>query len=362
MRHLATAGIATLLFGLAGMLVWLVMTDAQRSEVLAYLQGQASKPVVQVEDGASPAEADPRMEAIVTPRWICADRSLPTTAVEIPKAYRWTNADGGIEFGDSPPPGVDARAVGESIAAREQFARATFEDRGIRDGASLRSGFTSDAAAIGRLLREQLALDVRQIDVHLVLHRAGQTIELADGRAARHTAGVYRHGRNVIEIREQRHFEATRAVARHETSHAVLAAIVGTSPPWLNEGLAEVVEAMTLSGQARILVPNDDHVRRVHTVGPGDTLADLLRMDRSTWASLPVQRTYARAWSLMHFLMGHAEGRTLVSTLLERQRSRRCRSIDSLALVEQQWPGGVRALERAWMARRRSGDWPTLTF
>ncbi|HSG91681.1 MAG TPA: DUF4124 domain-containing protein [Pseudomonadales bacterium] len=354
-----------------GLFCWWEMTDAQRREVLAWI-GSAitldAAPPPQVLTLPGDAEAPPQRSYATTayglPARLCRDWSRPTTAVEKAPIYRWTDPDGRVQFGDRPPAGVTAQDMNALLGASEQFARTSFVDRGVRLGPQLSSVFPTDAAAVGRILRLELGLAVRQIDVRLTLEPPGQALS-GEGLSGRHAVGLYTHGRREIAVQEQSTLARTRAIARHETSHAMLAALYGPTPPWINEGLAEVAESLELAGQMRSPQVNHGHAQVLRSAARGlgaGSLETLLTMDARTWKDLPTAQTYAPAWALVHLLMETGAGRRVLKAVLTAQAAAPCQVIDSGRIIDRDWPGGTRALERAWLSRMRSSSWQALHF
>lgn len=360
------------------LLCWQVMTNDQRREFLTSIGvagsvEKATLPTVHDPTVRDPAAAttEPRepvsqqpTTAYGHPESLCRDWSRPTTEVDRAPIYRWTDANGRLRFGDRPPPGVPAERMNERLPAPEQFARPSFVDRGTRFGPQLSSVYPADAAAVGRVLRTALGLPVRQIDVKLTLAPAGQAL-VGEGFSGGHLVGLYIHGQREIAVQEQASLASTRVVARHETSHAMLAALYGPTPPWINEGLAELAGALEQAGQMRSIQVNLGHAQRLRflaTQYEAGSLARLLTMDAPTWKSLPLTQTYAPAWALAHLLMESDAGRGVLKAVLAAQLETPCRAIDSVRIIDRYWPGGARALEQAWIARMRSGSWQALNF
>ena len=60
--------------------------------------------------------------------------------------------------------------------------------------------------------------------------------------------------------------------------------------------------------------------------------------------------------------MESSTGREVISALLVAQGEAPCRPIDSMAIIDEAWPGGAAALERSWLARLSGARWAPITF
>jgi len=357
----------------SALLVWLVMSERQREDLLASLGllALATQAFTPAEIGLRTDSGQPPLEATEgsvpgadgTPRSLCRVRVRALTDVEDEGIYRWEDESGRTVFGDQPPPGTTARRMSE-YENEEQFSRIRFKDHGDRFGPGLKSAFPGDAGAIARLLHSELDLPIRQVDVTVTLEPSDIRLSQRDG-AGRHTAGLYRSGARGVFVKEQRTFAATRSTARHEASHAMLAAMYGPTPTWLNEGLAEVMSTLSVSGQLATLNVDRQHAAGLKALAPqfrAGSLRSLLSLDGRAWRETPVTKSYGASWALMHLLMESRNGRRVISALLAAQGATPCQAIDSMAIIDQTWPGGAAALERSWLARMRGGAWGPVSF
>ena len=374
MRTVRTILLYLLLTLASAGLVWLVMSERQREEFLAAvgLLELATNTFTPAEIGlrsdfgtapAAPAAHALGTGAYGTPRSMCRDRSRHITEVDPEGIYSREDNNGRPIFGDRPPPGVPARRMSE-YDADEQFSTVRFTDRGKRFGARLKSVYPGDARSVARVLRSALALPIRQVDVTVTIEPPGTRLTPEDGQS-RHLAGLYRSGARAIFVKEQGTFAGTRSTARHETSHAMLAAMYGPTPTWLNEGLAEVMSILKVSGQLATLEVDRQHAAllkvRAAEFRPG-SLRALLNLDGRSWLATSFTRSYGASWSLVHLLMESSTGREVISALLVAQGEAPCRPIDSMAIIDEAWPGGAAALERSWLARLSGARWAPITF
>jgi hypothetical protein len=59
---------------------------------------------------------------------------------------------------------------------------------------------------------------------------------------------------------------------------------------------------------------------------------------------------------LVYFLMGSDTGRAVMSKLLDQMAANRCRHPDLCALLDQEYPGGIVGLEKAWSGWLLEGE------
>jgi hypothetical protein len=297
----------------------------------------------------------------------CRPPTLATTDVARQRLYQWRDAEGRVVFGDRPPEDAVARNLSPAYAPGEQFARVTVTNEGSRFAGDLESVIGNDVEHMGRMLRDALQVPVRQIHLNMTLYPSAEVLrEHHDvSRLYRNLAGLYQQGRNAVSVADLRDFDATRRLARHEASHALLAGVYGPTPVWLNEGLAEVLSMLAVAGQTRSLDVHERHARNLQVTfrawRPG-ALQTLLAMQPADWGRYEAIDTYAPSWALVYDLLSDAAGRTTLQAVLEAQLASPCSVLDSVSLIDTTFPGGVRALEQRWQQRMRDGGWQALWF
>ena len=187
------------------------------------------------------------------------------------------------------------------------------------------------------------------------------------------------------------------ANAFHEISHLVTAWHLGSSPPWLNEGIAEYFETMSfepgavengyfqstdfqgtdfessysqssysqssysqssyfqssyfqskeIAGERARFKPSRAHLDLLRAQGPVP-LDELLGIAGRDWTAEAPHRRYASAWSLIAFLMDSSPGRETLQALVRQAHAQRRAPAADLAPPLATYPGGRQALEAAW--------------
>ncbi|MBQ4875762.1 DUF1570 domain-containing protein [Pseudoalteromonas luteoviolacea] len=139
--------------------------------------------------------------------------------------------------------------------------------------------------------------------------------------------GVYFGIRNTALL-EQRSYEATMRTAVHEAVHAINQAVIGYSPRWLNEGLAEYFESIDVSMQVG-KVSSFDHVSRNGSL-QGQVMSPHQLMEAETkWRSLKPDILYRSSWAFVHFLMSSSHGKVSLKQLMLLEQSEPCGVLDS---------------------------------
>jgi hypothetical protein len=144
---------------------------------------------------------------------------------------------------------------------------------------------------------------------------------------------------------------SARATAFHELSHLMTAWFLGSTPAWLNEGLAEHFETFVPGGK-RAFVSYTGHLAVLAREG-ALPLETLLGLSRRQFTVEEAARRYASAWSLVAFMLDDAQARAVLDTLLQGFYSGRCDDTDAQALQARaldSYPGGATALDAAWQA------------
>ncbi|MCZ7645439.1 MAG: hypothetical protein M5U26_09175 [Planctomycetota bacterium] len=111
------------------------------------------------------------------------------------------------------------------------------------------------------------------------------------------------------------HPAAMRARLRHAVANALLHAWIAEPPPWLAEGLGEVLEDAELDAQGNLVLgPARGHVRdyrkRILEAQPSPyvPLKELVRLQGSDWTAQPLLH-YTEAWAFARFLLTDARMR-----------------------------------------------------
>ncbi|MEX2366845.1 MAG: DUF1570 domain-containing protein, partial [Pseudohongiellaceae bacterium] len=163
------------------------------------------------------------------------------------------------------------------------------------------------------------------------------------------TGGYYSSGNNTAVTYRYAEDEMTLAVARHEAVHVILYGMLGITPMWLNEGLAEYFEQLSISSQYSRIDSNERWLAMARAAVDGGYPArfrDFLSLSNKQWNAEFVESNYALAGSFVYFLMESRQGRTALSAIMGELAKNYCRSVNSVGIFEQRYPGGLVQLRR----------------
>ena len=135
--------------------------------------------------------------------------------------------------------------------------------------------------------------------------------------------GFYSHGNNQAYLLF-RNNERTMRTAAHEATHAVNRAIIGYTPRWLNEGLAEYSEFIRVVGNSAKVYPNSDWTSKSIISKQPLPLTELFSASSSQWNSDLRQRLYATSWAFIYFMMEHPQRKSLLAKLIKIEQQNLC--------------------------------------
>jgi hypothetical protein len=165
------------------------------------------------------------------------------------------------------------------------------------------------------------------------------------------TSGFYRMRDNeAVVLYSPYRRQDTLATTLHELSHLFTAWHLGSTPAWLNEGLAEHFETLNRRGE---FYRSAEHIVVLRRDGP-TPLETLLTLRRSEFARQEPRRHYASAWALVTFLLENENGRATLEGLLREAHTQRCATARTQLAGLHAYPGGIDSLENDWAAWVRS--------
>ncbi|TGD72559.1 DUF1570 domain-containing protein [Mangrovimicrobium sediminis] len=278
-------------------------------------------------------------------------RQTPTS----PPVYRWVDDQGQTHLSETPPRSYIPTVLDATGAERDFSYEILSEDTlPAQFETHLRTGAKRIYDTWHFFLGEQ-----RLQQAHIRLQVIGDAARYAAVQAqvwpdSQPTIGFYSPLRNTayVSFDAQRPGEAMRT-AYHEISHLVSANLLGPTPPWLNEGLAEYFETMRVRGEGARFVLDRAHLQLLRRNGV-PALDDLLTKDRQAWHTQRRARNYAAAWSLVHFLMQDNAGRYALKELIEQIHANFCRPFSARLALYSAYPGGTARLESEWRSWLRS--------
>lgn len=257
----------------------------------------------------------------------CIDLSAGAiTRVPDTSVYRWVDEKGQNHFADREPDSAMLTEVIRLGGERDQYF-----DLDIRSlSALVPQGFRGQVELRANKAYEMLAGLVSELQ----RNKVSLNIVLAEGRpefeayaenigyfGAANTTGFYRMGNNQAVVLMSSDTNQALNVATHESVHVINAGLYGLTPRWLNEGLADYLEGMKLSGQVMEIFWGSN--------GPVEIddliyLGELVSATDQDWNGPLRQKLYASSRAFVYFLLSTSEGRAWLSDYLTLKSSRVC--------------------------------------
>lgn len=152
-------------------------------------------------------------------------------------------------------------------------------------------------------------------------------------------------------------------ITLHEATHAMVAAMFGDIPIWLNEGMAGFFEKMVITGeQTYTFATNDEHLQLLrHSRLP--SLRSHFAQTHADWNHINnSDLNYAIDWSLIFYLMSRSDGRQFLRYMLDDMAVNYCQRFDALSFINNHYAGGLNQLEANWRQWLKTAPSGTVTF
>jgi hypothetical protein len=148
------------------------------------------------------------------------------------------------------------------------------------------------------------------------------------------TPGFYSHATNEAHLllNDQ---AATMRTAIHEATHAINSGILGKTPKWLNEGLAEYSESIEVNGQSSKVYPNKSWTNNSQLSKQLLPLSTLFLAKEKEWNSSLKHRLYATSWAFVYFMMEQPNRKAILAKLIKNEQQNLCNIIDKNKIEQQ---------------------------
>jgi len=197
---------------------------------------------------------------------------------------------------------------------------------------------------------------LKKVDINLRVYRSKPAFEQVKKQhhmsSADNINGFYSHGNNQAYLLFRSN-ERTMRTAAHEATHAINRAIIGYSPRWLNEGLAEYSEFIQVVGNSATVYPNTDWTKKYYLSKPLLPLHTLFSANNNQWRVGLKQRLYATSWAFVYFMMEHPQRKAILAKLIKGEQKNLCNIIDRNK-VEQQLEVPLNVLQRQFLRWSKS--------
>lgn len=171
------------------------------------------------------------------------------------------------------------------------------------------------------------------------------------------SSGAFVPAQHTIYVRMQADEEVAFSILRHEITHALIHERVGDLPVPLNEGLAEYFRRYHAAGMGGQIDMAADHDGLISAAPAGDgseELVELMALAGTDFYGEDRDRRYLRAYALIALLMRDTAGTAALHGLLARQQAEPCVPVRAEAILEESYPGGLRALAADWASFLRN--------
>ena len=148
------------------------------------------------------------------------------------------------------------------------------------------------------------------------------------------TLGFYSHASNEAYLLLTDKASTIRT-ATHEATHAINRGIIGRTPKWLNEGLAEYSEYIEVNGQSTKVYPNNNWTRKARLSKQLLPLSTLFLAKEKEWDSGLKHRLYATSWAFVYFMMEQPNRKAILAKLIKSEQQNRCDIIDKNKIEQQ---------------------------
>jgi hypothetical protein len=168
---------------------------------------------------------------------------------------------------------------------------------------------------------------LKKVDINLRIYQSKVAFEQVKKQHNMSNAdninGFYSHGNNQAYLL-LRNNERTMRTAAHEATHAVNRAIIGYTPRWLNEGLAEYSEFIEVVGNSAKVYPNSDWTNNNIISKKLLPLTSLFSASSSQWNSDLRPRLYATSWAFVYYMMEHPQRKSVLAKLIKIEQQNLC--------------------------------------
>ncbi|NOU50055.1 hypothetical protein HG263_05820 [Pseudoalteromonas sp. JBTF-M23] len=143
----------------------------------------------------------------------------------------------------------------------------------------------------------------------------------------RTSQGVFFHGSNSAFV-EYKNDQQVIKTAVHEAVHAMNLRLIGLTPRWLNEGMAQLLSGIDIQNGALTF-----DVKKAYLSAEPHDIYGLLASE-SQWESIDTDKLYYSGWSWLSFLMGTELGVNTMTQLLRRESTNPCDVLSSDATYQ----------------------------
>ncbi len=263
--------------------------------------------------------------------------------------FRWKDDNGKVHFGDSSFQNVATQQV--RLKRRKELDYFNLKMSGDEQSTQFSDELSTRITKVYQLLSSLIPKQkLEKVTVDLKIFNHANEYQRYSRRFDKNLAakadGYYLMRYNQAVVKKKNDAQAGQ-VALHESAHVINAGIFGYIPRWLDEGIAEYIENMTVTGQAAQIQPNSSWIRRSRIKANRlVSFSELFSAKSSEWSGSKRLSYYATSWALIYFLMNSEEDAQWLGSLLSEKAGHRCKRMINKKYIDNYYPGGVYHLQQ----------------
>ncbi len=281
--------------------------------------------------------------------------------VERGAVYRWTDSQGNVHFGDRPQQQNAAEDLSKQYAATTQGVRLLMEYPGWAGDAQLEFQLRREADLLYRILTRFIPQSAwRQINLNLVLFASQRAFDEFRQQQGANSGWMayYSGGHNQAYLARQQRDEWTLRIARHEMTHAMMTGMLGSTPIWLSEGMAEYLERLQWQMNSAQVKADDARFRQLSLRGLTG-FSELAGRNHEEFNGMAQEDNYARAAAMVFFLLDHDDGKRWLRQTLGHYAQNPCAPFAPARFFNQAYPGGLAAVNERYARWLQDGRFST---
>ncbi len=273
--------------------------------------------------------------------------------------YRWVDENGKTHFGDK----KQETLVQEEVVLDKHTSEWKKYVININDVDEIltsdeRERIEKDVNVVYRFFDEKLYFDIYKtvpVTIRLFEHQEGyhSYLDSIGATNSKRSRGIYNRKTNeiVVFLNPQDRWRTFWTI-KHETAHAVVDTLTPFVPAWLNEGVAENMEAIEVSGESFFLTPHHENLNSVRYAiqQKTDLQVDQLLSMPSKDYYMNVKAGYNPnqpfAGELVRMLLSSMSGMSFLTRIIH-SYERGDRTFSSY-LVDKHYVGGKIVLQNNW--------------